>query len=115
MQFHANHVSTSTFAGDYYQAMFEADEEADDPHSPYLLIRRQFEDPDDHLCYVETADKKYTGHFFLRRVEFTLHGLSIELDRPNDNLLTVTFTMAPSDFEEASRLVEIIASKIGPQ
>ena len=103
MQFHANHVSTSTFAGDYYQAMFEADEQADGPHGPYLLIQRQFEDPDDHLCYVETHDEKYIGHFFLRRVEFTLHGLSIELDRPNDNLLNVTFAMAASDFEEASR------------
>ena len=58
MQFHADHVSTSTFAGDYYQAMFEADKEADRPHSPYLLIQQQFEDPDDHLCYVETHDEK---------------------------------------------------------
>src|SRR5215470_9352398 len=49
---------------------------------------------DDQLCYVETRDEKYVGHFFLRRVEITLHGLSIELDRPNDNLLTVP--MAPS-------------------
>jgi hypothetical protein len=115
MQFHANHVSTSFFAGDYYQAMFEADDEADDPHSPYLLIQRQFEDEDDHLCYFETHDEKYIGHFFLRRVEFTLHGLSVELDRSNDNLLNVTFTMAPSDFEEASRVVKIIAGEIDPQ
>jgi hypothetical protein len=64
MQFHANHVSTSTFAGDCYQAMFEADEEADDLYSPYLLIQRQFEDPDDQLCFVETHDEKYIGHFF---------------------------------------------------
>ncbi len=90
MQFHANHVSTSTFAGDCCQAMFEAHEEADDPHSPYLLIQRQFEEPDDHLCYVETNDEKYIGHFFLRCVDFTLHSLSIEHDRPNHNLLNVT-------------------------
>jgi len=50
MQFHTNHVSVSTFAGDYYQAMFEVEQEADDPGSPYLLIRRQFEDPEDDLC-----------------------------------------------------------------
>jgi hypothetical protein len=67
------------------------------------------------LNYVETHDEKYIGHFFLRRVEFTLHGLAIELDRPNDNLLTVTFTMAPSDFEEASRVVKIMAGDIDPQ
>jgi hypothetical protein len=114
MQFHANHVSTSTFAGDYCQAVFEADKEADDPHSPYLLIQRQFEEPDDHLCNVETHDENI-GHFFLRRVGFTLHRLSIELDRPNDNLLNVTFTMAPSDFEKASRVVKIIADEIDPQ
>ena len=76
-----------------------------------LLIQRQFEDPDDHLCYVETHDEKYIGHFLPRRVEFTLHGLSIELDRPNDNLLNVTFTMAPSDFEEASRIVKIMPAR----
>ena len=64
MQFHANHVSTSTFAGDYYQAMFEADEQADRPHAPYLLIQRQFEDPDEHLCYVETHDKSTSGISF---------------------------------------------------
>jgi hypothetical protein len=55
------------------------------------------------------------GTFVLRRVEFALHGLSIELDRPNDNLLNVTFTMAPSDFDEASRVVKIIAGDIDPQ
>ncbi len=74
---------------------------ADDPDSPYLLIHRQFEDLDDHLCYVETHDEKYVGHFLLRRVELTLHGLSIELDRPNDNLRNVSFTIEPSDLEEA--------------
>ena len=89
MQFHANHVSVSTFADDYFRVMFEAEEDAEDSDSPYLLIQRQFEDPEDELCYIETHDKKYIGHFILRRVEFTLRGLSIELDCPNDNLLSV--------------------------
>jgi hypothetical protein len=49
MHFHANYVSTSVFGdGDYYQATFEAEQDVDDPDSPYLLIQRQFEDPDDH-------------------------------------------------------------------
>jgi len=115
MQFHASHVSVSTFAGDYFQVMFEAEEEADDPGRPYLLIQRQFEDPDDDLCYVETHDEKYIGHFVLRRVEFTLRGLSIELDRANDNHLRVTFTMAPSEFNEASQVMKIISGEIAPQ
>jgi hypothetical protein len=114
MQFHANHVSVSTFANDYYQIMFEAEEEADDPGSPYLLIQRQFEDPDDDLCYVEAHDEKYIGHFVLRRVEFTLRGLTIELDRTSDNRLSVTFTMAPSEFNEASQVMKIISGEIEP-
>jgi hypothetical protein len=58
MHFHVNYVSTSVFGDDdYYQATFEAEQESDDPDSPYLLIQRQFEDPDDHLCYIETHDE----------------------------------------------------------
>jgi hypothetical protein len=111
MRFHANYVSTSV-AGDYYQAMFAAQQDLDDVDSPYLLIQRQFEDPDDNWCYIETHDKNYIGHFHLRRVEFTPRNLSIEFDRPRDNLVSVTFAMATSDFEEASRVVKIISGEI---
>ena len=79
MNFHANYVSTSVFGdGDYYQATFEAEQDTDDPDSPYLLIQRQFEDPDDNRCYIEMHDEKYCGHFLLRRVGFTPQKLSIE-------------------------------------
>src|SRR5271163_1164165 len=110
MHFHANYVSTSVFGdGDYYQAMFEAEEDTDDPDSPYLLIQRQFETPDGGKCYIETHDEKYAGHFLLRRVEFTSKTLSIEFDRPRDNLISVTFDMAASDFKKAARVVKIIS------
>ena len=77
--------------GDYYQATFEAEQDTDDPESPYLLIQRQIEDPDDDRCYIETHDERYCGHFLLRRVDFTPQKLSIELDRPRDNFVSVTF------------------------
>ena len=93
MRFHANHVSSS-ISGDYYQAMFEAEEDTNDPDSPYLLIQRQFETSDGGRCYIETHDEKYIGHFLLRRVEFTPERLLIEFDRPSDNLVSVTFSMA---------------------
>ena len=63
-------------------------------------------------CYIETHDKNYIGHFHLRCVEFTPQNLSIEFDRPADNLVSVTFAMAASDFEEASRVVTIISGEI---
>jgi hypothetical protein len=111
MRFHANYVSTSV-SGDYYQAMFEAEQDSDDVDSPYLLIQRQFEDPDDDWCYIEMHDKNYIEHFHLRRVEFTPHNLLIEFDQPEDNLVSVSFAMAASDFEEASRVVKIISGEI---
>ena len=82
--------------------------------SPYLLIQRQFEDPDDNWCYIETHDEKYYGHFLLRRVDFTPQKLSIELDRPRDNFVSVTFAMVTSEFAEASQVVKIISGDIEP-
>ena len=110
MNFHANYVSTSVFGdGDYYQAAFEAEEDTDDPFSPYLLIQRQFEDPDDNLCYIETHDEKYCGHFLLRSVDFTPRKLSLELDRPRDNFVSVTFAIMETEFAEVSQVVKIIS------
>ena len=115
MHFHANYVSTSVFGdGDYYQAAFEAEEDADDPDSPYLLIQKQFEDPDDHLCYIETHVEKYCGHFLLRGVEFTMQKLSLELDRPKDNFVSVTFAIVETEFTEVSQVVKIISGEIEP-
>jgi len=115
MHFHANYVSTSIFGDDdYYQATFEAEQESDDPDSPYLLIQRQFEDPDDHLCYIETHDEKYCGHFRLQGVDFRPQKLSIELDRPRGNFVSVTLAMMATEFAEASRVVKIISGEIEP-
>ena len=125
MYFHANYVSTSVFGdGDYYQATFQAEPDTDDADSPepntddadspYLLIQRQFEDPDDNWCYIETHDEKYCGHFLLRRVDFAPQKLSIELDRPRDDLVSVTFAMAATEFAEASQVVKIISGEIEP-
>ena len=115
MYFHANYVSTSVSGdGDYYQAMFKSEQDADNLDSPYLLIQRQFEDPDDNWCYIETRDEKYRGQFLLRRVDFTPQKLTIELDRPRDNLVSVTFAMAATEFAEASEVVKIISGEIEP-
>ena len=115
MHLHANYVSTSAVGdGDYYQAMFQAEQDTDDPDSPYLLIQRQFEDPDDHWCYVETHDEKYCGHFLLHRVDFGPQKLSIELDRPRDNLVSVTLAMAATEFAEASQVVKLFSGGIEP-
>jgi hypothetical protein len=115
MYFHANYVPTSASGdGDCYQAMFEAEQDAADLDSPYVLVQRQFEDPDDNWCYIETRDGKYCGHFLLRGVDSTPQKLSITLDRPRDNLVSVTFAMAASEFAKVSQVVKIISGEIEP-
>jgi hypothetical protein len=52
--------------------------------------------------------------FDLHRVDFTPQKLSIELDRPRDNLVSVTFAMAATEFAEASQVVKIISGEIEP-
>jgi hypothetical protein len=108
MRFQANYISISV-SGDYYQATFAAEQDTDDPDSPYLLIQRQFEEADDGGCYIETHNEKYTGHFLVRRVEFTPGVLSIEFDRPRDNLITVIFGTAVFDFRKVSQVVKMIS------
>src|ERR1700738_2095641 len=114
MRVHGKHASTS-ISGDYYQATFEAEEDTNDPDSPYLLMQRQFETSDGGRCYIETHDEKYIGHFLLRRVEFKPERLSIGFDRPSDNLFSVTLSMAVSDFEEASQVIKIISGEVDLQ
>jgi hypothetical protein len=68
MRLRAKYVSASE-NGDYYQVAFENTDQASDaadvdgPDSPYLLIQRQFEDPNGGQCYVETHDKNTSGIF----------------------------------------------------
>ena len=40
--------------------------------------------------------------------------LSIELDRPRDNFVSVTFAMVATEFAEASQVVKIISDEIEP-
>jgi hypothetical protein len=126
MQFRANYLSTSIAGeGDYYRASFKVEDHSEDMEiadilaitdSPYLLMQRQFEseEPYDDRCYIETHDENYIGHFRPRRITFTQEKLAIELDRAKDNLICITFTMAASDFEEASRVIKIIGGESEP-
>jgi hypothetical protein len=82
-----------------------AEQDPDEVDGPCLLIQRQFEDPDE----IGAISRRMTRVTFrLRRVEFTPQNLSVEFDRPADNLVSVTLAMATSDLEEASGVAKII-------
>lgn len=119
MQFRANHVSASE-DGDYFQVAFETTDPAenaahlDGRDSPYLLIQRQFEDPDDGRCYVETHDEGYIGHFRLRSIEFSQSRLLLEIARDRNSRIEVAFEIGESDFREVQRVLNIISGKSNP-
>jgi hypothetical protein len=113
MQFHAERVTVSV-AGDYYQLLFEAEEESDDPESPYLILQRQFEIEDSGRCSVETHDENFIGEFILEQIEFTRNRLSVSVDRLDDKEIVVTFGLSHSEFEKASQVLKIISGEISP-
>jgi hypothetical protein len=118
MRFRAKYVSASE-SGDYYQVAFEntdpaGDADVDGPDSPYLLIQRQFEDPDGGRCYVETHDERYIGHFRLRSIEFSPSRLLVEIARDRNNRIEVIFEIGQSEFEEVQRVIDIISGKSSP-
>lgn len=114
MLFHAERVTVSD-AGDYYQLLFEAEEDSDDQESPYLILQRQFEIEDSGRCSIETHDEHFIGDFILEQVEFTRERLLVSLDRPTDNKeIVVTFGLGHSEFEKVSQVLKIISGEICP-
>ncbi len=113
MRFPAERVTTSV-TGDYYQLLFEAEEDTDDPESPYLILQRQFEIEDPVRCSVETHDKNFIGEFILEQIEFTRERLLISLDRHGERQIVVTVGLGHSEFERASQVLNIISGEIDP-
>jgi hypothetical protein len=68
--------------------------------------------PDGGECYIEMHDREYSGHFLLRRAEFTRQELLIEFDRPTDNIINVAFDLTPSAFRKGSRVMKKVISQL---
>jgi len=112
MNIYARHVSTSE-AGDYYGASFALEKDGDET-SPYLIIQRQFEDDDGGVCYIETHDENYRGHFRLRRSDFSRTQFRIVIDRAHDNILCVNYRLSESTYAQAAKIVRIITGETDP-
>lgn len=77
VRFQAKDLSAGESGNQYFQVSFNSEAPTDDDFDlsgsdqPYLVVRRQFEDDDGDVCYIETHDHDtYTGHFHLRLIEF---------------------------------------------
>jgi hypothetical protein len=95
------HVAES---GDYFQALFESADE----NGPYLLVQRQFEDPDGGYCYVETHDMEYSGHARVRTALLGRNSFAIELSRKSLGRIEVTFNITQDAFDELQRVLWIM-------
>jgi hypothetical protein len=115
MRFSADRVSVSQ-NGDYFQLSLEAassekqtiDEES--LNGPYLIVQRSFEMPDNGLCYVETHDSDYCGHFRLRLNEFSSSRLAFEIERKEKKHVEVSFALGATEFEKVLPTVKVIFS-----
>ena len=115
MDITAKYVSACE-AGDYFQISFGSDDpdgddrQENEPLSPYLIVQRQFDDEvdDDQLCYVETHDEDYCGHFRLRLIEFSETRLTLEILRRHKGLVTVNYRLSKPDFEATERVIKAI-------
>jgi hypothetical protein len=96
-------------SGDYYQVSFDDDDTDDvDYDGPYLLLQRQFEDPDGGICYVEAHDEEYCGHFRLKRAHLTNSSFVIELQRKRSAIIEVRFSATRATFKELLRILQIM-------
>jgi hypothetical protein len=99
-----DHVS-ATKSGDYYQVNFEV---ADNGDGPYVLIQRQFEDDDGGLCYLETHDQDYIGHFKVVRATLDRHRFCLEIRRKKFSNVEVTFKTNEENYLEVARVLRIM-------
>lgn len=92
-------------SGDYYQVLFEAEKDGD---GAYLLIQRQFEDPDGGLCYLETHDEDYIGHFKVVRATLDRKRLYLELGRKEGADVEVTFKTTDQNYDDVERIMRMM-------
>jgi phage repressor protein C with HTH and peptisase S24 domain len=99
--------------GDYFGISFDNDDPDDDgpdyePTGSYLIVQRHFEDGDGRICYVETHDEDYRGHYRLRLITFSETHFAMELQRQSNRLVSVSYDLSKPDFEAVQRVVSVI-------
>jgi len=104
MKIRLNHVSASE-SGDYFHVLFEAEGNGD---GAYVLIQRQFEDPDGGLFYIETHDEDYIGHFKVARAVLSPNRFCLELRRKHSAEVKVTFEATDQEYDRVAKIMQIM-------
>ena len=104
MDIRLDHVSASEI-GDYFQVLFEAERDGD---GAYVLIQRQFEDDDAGLCYLETHDEDYIGHFNVVRAALDRNRFCLHLRRKEAAEVEVAFKTTDQNYNHVARIMRIM-------
>ena len=104
MKIRLDHVSASE-SGDYFQVLFESEE---DGEGEYVLIQRQFEDPDGGRCYIEAHDEDYIGHFKVVRASLARNRFFLELRRKQAAVVEVTFNTTDQNYNDVAKVMRIM-------
>lgn len=96
-------------SGDYYQVVFQTEDRDD---APYVLIQRQFEEPDGGVCYIETHDANYTGHYRVAHASLSRNRFRIQLRRQEVTQLEVSFESTHPNHGEVLRILKIMLPRL---
>jgi hypothetical protein len=100
---------TVSEAGDYLQVSFTTEHDAD---GPYMILQRQFEDPDDDLCYIETHDNAYTGHFRILFAQLQRRRLRIQIHDADRTWIEVSFDATANAFANLKRTLMLMIPEL---
>lgn len=100
MQF--NSVAASE-AGDYFQVLFE--EEQDNLEAGYFLLQCQFEFPDEGEFYIESKDTRLCGRFEVKTATLSRQCLRLEMPSTKWKIIQVQFATDQAGYEELERVL----------
>ena len=102
IQMEFNSVSASE-AGDYFQVLFENQE--DNLEGGYFLIQCQFEFPDEGEFYIESNDTRLCGPLEVKAATLSRQGLRLEMPSTKWKIIQVQFATDQAGYEELERVL----------
>lgn len=103
------HDVSASESGDYYQVLFEGELDGEEA---YVLVQRQVELPDGGLCYVESHDKDYIGHFKVTHAELGRNWFFLKLARKTAAELEVVFNTTDKNWRQVARIMQIMIPRL---
>jgi hypothetical protein len=96
-------------AGDFFQVEFRG--AGGEERSPYILIQRQFEFPDDGKCYIEYRPPEDAGHFRVQTAYLDRDQFKMSFGKEGREV-TIGLNGKIDDYTEFCRILQIVIPEI---